>query len=105
MSKHYIVAGAVSGSIYFFERIPCRFLQLIPNSGGAINLLAISPQEQFIAFTTQKGVLHIYRIDLTTVQPPSSSYYHQTNITQIKWKHDENQVFFGDMKGSVCPII
>lgn len=83
-------------------RRPCKFLQLIPNLSGAINHVAISPQENYIAFTTHKGSIHIYVIDLTTVQPTIlSSHYHEMNITQIQWKLNEKQLFLGDVKGNV----
>lgn len=103
-SKKYITCGASSGSMYVFMRQPCKFLQLIPNLSGAISHIAISPQENYVAFTTQKGSIHIYVIDLTTVQPTilSSHYhYHEMNITQIKWKQNEKQLFLGDVKGNV----
>lgn len=101
-SKKYITCGASSGSIYVFMRQPCKFLQLIPNLSGAINHIAISPQENYVAFTTQKGSIHIYVIDLTTVQPTIlSSHYHEMLITQIQWKQNEKQLFLGDVKGNV----
>lgn len=88
--------------MYVFMRQPCKFLQLIPNLSGAINHIAISPQENYVAFTTQKGSIHIYVIDLTTVQPTIlSSHYHEMIITQIKWKQNEKQLFLGDVKGNV----
>lgn len=101
-STNYIVCGATSGSLYLFQRQPCKFLQLIPNLYGAISHVAISPQEHFIAFTTQKGTILVYVIDLTAVQPVVvSSYYREMCITQLKWKQNECQLFFGDMKGNV----
>lgn len=85
-----------------FQRNPCKFLQLIPNLYGAINHVAISPQEHFIAFTTQKGTILVYVIDLSAIQPVVvSSYYREMSITQLKWKQNECQLFFGDMKGNV----
>lgn len=83
-------------------RHPCKFLQLIPNLSGAINHIAISPQENYVAFTTQKGSIHIYVVDLTAVQPTIlSSHYQDMIITQIKWKQNEKQLFLGDVKGNV----
>lgn len=102
-SFNYIVCGATSGSLYLFQRQQnCKFLQLIPNLSGAINNVAISPQEHYIAFTTQKGTILVYVIDLTTVQPVViSSYYREMTVTQLKWKQNECQLFLGDMKGNV----
>lgn len=102
-SLNYIVCGATSGSLYLFQRQPsCKFLQLIPNVSGAINNVAISPHEHYIAFTTHKGTVLVYVIDLTTVQPVViSSYYREMNVTQLKWKQNECQLFLGDMKGNV----
>lgn len=102
MSKNFIVCGAISGSVYIFQRDQCKFLQLIPNMSGTINHVAISPHEQYIAFTSQKGTIHVHKIDFTTIQPVIvSSYFHEMNITQIVWKRNENQLFIGDLKGNV----
>lgn len=95
------MCGATSGSLYLFQR-DCKFLQLIPNLNGAINNVAISPLENYIAFTTQKGNVLVYAIDLTTVQPMViSSYYREMTVTQLIWKQNECQLFLGDMKGNV----
>ncbi|XP_031635331.1 Hermansky-Pudlak syndrome 5 protein homolog [Contarinia nasturtii] len=52
--------------------------------------------------TPNMCAIHIYVRDYTAVKPiVISSYYHQTNITQIKWSRNENQLFFGDVKGTV----
>ncbi|XP_055307237.1 BLOC-2 complex member HPS5 homolog isoform X4 [Sitodiplosis mosellana] len=102
VSKNYIVCGATSGSIYLFRRCPVSLLQLIPNLNGPIKLVAISPLEQYICFTTQRGAINVYILNFSTLQPIISSYYlHEMNITQIKWKQNENQIYFGDIKGNV----
>lgn len=102
VSKNYIVCGATSGSLYLFRRFPISLIQLIPNLNGPIVHVAISPYEHYIGFTTQRGAINVYIIDFTTLQPVISSYYiHEMNITQIKWKQNENQLYFGDMKGNV----
>lgn len=102
VSKNYIVCGATSGTLYLFRRWPISLIQLIPNLNGPIKHVAISPHEHYIGFTTQRGAINVYIIDFTILQPIISSYYiHEMNITQIKWKQNENQLYFGDMKGNV----
>lgn len=65
-------------------------------------MIAISPQEQYIAFTTKKGSILIYIIDLTQIRPViCSSYCHEMEITQIRWKKNESQLYLGDFNGTV----
>lgn len=104
-STNYIVCGATSGSIYLFQRKPCKFLQLIPNTFGPINNVAISPQENYVAFSSQKGTILVYAIDLLAVRPHVlSSYYREMSITELIWKHNECQLYFGELKGNVFVV-
>lgn len=69
---------------------------------GAINMISISPQEHYVAFTTQKGTVLVYVIDFKQIQPVfCSSYYHEMKVTQIRWKKNESQFYLGDFKGTV----
>lgn len=103
VSKNYIVCGATSGSLYIFERDNCKFLQLIPSSNGVINHVAISPKEQYLAFTTKKKAISIHSIDWKSNRPIRffTSCYHEMDITQIIWRQKECQIIFGDDKGQV----
>lgn len=122
VSKNYIVCGATSGSLYIFRRHPSiSLIQLIPNLNGPLTLVSVSPFEHFICFTTTQPIikgkpssstfsstqpsLNVYRINFETLQPIISSYYlHEVNITQIKWKRNENQLYFGDMNGNISLV-
>lgn len=64
--------------------------------------MAISPKERYVAYTTHKGTIQIYSIDLKSSQPVIfTSYYHEISITQIKWRQHETQLILGDDKGRV----
>lgn len=101
-SRNYVVCGASSGSIYLFQRKPCKFLQLIPNIFGTITHVVISPQEHYVAFASQKGTILLYVIDLTSMQPTVlTAFYREMTVTELKWRQNECQIFFGDVKGNV----
>lgn len=101
-STNYIVIGASSGSIYIFQRSPCKYLQLIQNMYGPINHVAISPQEKFIAFSTVKGTICVYVIKLTAAYPQIvTAHYEDTTVMCLHWKRNEEQLFYGDDKGNV----
>lgn len=102
-SRNFIVCGATSGSIYLFQRHPCKFLQLIPDVFGPIVHVAISPEEHYVAYCSHKGTILVYVIDLDGNAQPTilSTYYREMTITQLKWRQNESQLFAGDMKGNV----
>lgn len=101
-SHNYIVCGASSGSVYIFQRSSCKFLQLIPNTCGPINNIAISPNDRYVAFSSQKGTILVYVVDLTATEPQVvNSHYRDTTITCLHWKQNECQFFYGDKKGNV----
>lgn len=102
-SQNYVACGATSGSIYLFQRQPCKFLQLIPNVFGPISHVAISPQEHYVAYSSHKGTMLVYVIDLESNAQPTilSTYYREMIITQLSWRQNESQLFAGDLKGNV----
>lgn len=79
---------------------------MIPSLEGALNHVVISPKEQYISFTTQRGIILNYTINLKAIQPViyKTSCNSETNITQIIWRDNEHQLFFGDTKGQVFLI-
>lgn len=55
-----------------------------------------------MAFTSQRGTVLVYFIDLTSVQPlVVTAYFREMTIAQLKWKENETQLFAGDLKGNV----
>lgn len=101
-SHNYIVCGASSGSIYIFQRSPCKFLQLIPSTSGPISNIAISPNDRYVAFCSQKGTILLYVVDFTATEPQVvQSHYRDTAVTCLQWKQNESQFFYGDKKGNV----
>lgn len=106
-SSNYIVLGATSGSIYLFRRTPSavQFLQIIQNMYGPINHVAISPQEKFVTFSTVKGTICVYVIDLTAAYPQIvTAHYEDTQVTCLHWRRSEEQLFYGDQKGNVFVV-
>lgn len=102
-SRNYVACGATSGSIYLFQRQPCKFLQLIPNTFGSISNVAISQQEHYVAYSSQKGTILVYVIDSENDAQPTilSTYYREMKITQLHWRKNESQLFVGDLTGNV----
>lgn len=96
--------GATSGSIYLFRRTTAavQFLQIIQNMYGPINHVAISPQEKFVTFSTVKGTICVYVIDLAAAYPQIvTAHYADTLVTCLHWRRNEEQLFYGDQKGNV----
>lgn len=101
-SSNYIVLGATSGSIYLFRRNPLEYALLIQNMYGPINHVAISPQEKFVSFSTIKGTICVYVINLAASYPQIvTAHYEEATVTCLHWKRNEEQVFYGDNKGNV----
>lgn len=99
------MCGATSGSIYIFQRGTCKFVQLIPNTCGSINNVAISPNDRYIAYSSQRGTILVYAIDLGAAEPQVvHSHYRDTMVTCMHWKQNECQLFYGDKKGNVLLV-
>lgn len=99
-----MVLGATSGSIYLFRRTASsvEFLQIIQNMYGPINHVAISPQEKFVTFSTVKGTICVYVIDLAAAYPQIvTAHYEDTLVTCLHWRRNKEQLFYGDNKGNV----
>lgn len=56
-----------------------------------------------MAYTSHKGTILVYVIDLEGNAQPSTlfTYYREMTITQLKWRQNESQLFVGDLKGNV----
>lgn len=72
---------------------------------GPINHVAISPQEKFVVFSTIKGTICVYVINLEASYPQIvTAHYEDTTVTTLHWKRNEEQVFYGDNKGNVLLV-
>lgn len=65
-SQHYLVLGAQTGSLYFFERFSFKFLQLIifEDLNEPISLVSFAPDERLLAFATASPSRNIYLVSL-----------------------------------------
>lgn len=68
VGKQYIVFGANTGSLYFFNRGALRFLQLIssPDIHSAVTHIRFSPDERFVGLSTLDGELIVLEPNLGT---------------------------------------
>lgn len=72
---------------------------------GPINHIAISPQEKFVTFSTVKGTICVYVIDLTASYPQIvTAHYKDALVTCLQWKRNEEQLFYGDHQGNVYVV-
>lgn len=72
---------------------------------GPINHIAISPQEKFVTFSTVKGTICVYVIDLAAAYPQIvTAHYKDALVTCLQWKRNEEQLFYGDHQGNVFVV-
>lgn len=57
VSRHFILLGANTGSVYIFERESAKFLQLLSIDGmrDPVALLRFSPDEKYLALVNNKS--------------------------------------------------
>ncbi|KAG8221881.1 hypothetical protein J437_LFUL003257 [Ladona fulva] len=109
-SQNFIVIGATSGGIYVYQRKPCVFLQLIPNTEGAVTRVSISPNENMIAFATVKGI--VFLIDHNIGQNTTGSFrkvqvsndHRGAEVTSFQWNQKSNDLYIGDDKGKITVV-
>ncbi|XP_071452599.1 BLOC-2 complex member HPS5 [Hetaerina americana] len=109
-SQRFVVLGATSGGIYIFQRKPCLFLQLIPNTEGAITKVSVSPNESMFAFSTVKGF--VFLVDHNIGQDASggvrkvqvSSDHRGAQVTAFQWHQKTNDLYIGDDRGKVSVV-
>ncbi|XP_046394934.1 Hermansky-Pudlak syndrome 5 protein homolog [Ischnura elegans] len=109
-SQRFIVLGATSGGIYIFQRKPCIFLQLIPNTEGAVTQVSVSPNESMFAFSTVKGF--VFLVDHNVGQDGSggvrkvqvSSDHRGAQITAFQWHLRTSDLYIGDDKGKISVV-
>ncbi|XP_046665581.1 uncharacterized protein LOC124357648 [Homalodisca vitripennis] len=107
VSPSFLVFGATSGGLYVFRREPCTFLQLLPNKEGAVNRVAISPDEKLIAFASVRGIVCVLQRAETSTSTRclNRSVEHSgTTVTAICWVDHSDQVFVGDNQGRLSVI-
>lgn len=101
--------GATSGSLYLFNR-QGKFLHLIPSKHGAVNHLAISANEKYVGFSTQRSVVCVYAVNLSAQAAPQVIFTNlcsdqSVQVTCIHWTQDEKQFYYGDSKGQVNLVL
>ncbi|XP_037947307.1 Hermansky-Pudlak syndrome 5 protein homolog [Teleopsis dalmanni] len=109
ISENYVIFGATSGSLYLFNRCSGKFLHLIPNKHGPINHLAISVNEKYVAFSTNRSIC-VYAVNLSAQVAPQVIYTNLSSdqsvqVTCLHWTHDEKQFYYGDSRGQVNLVL
>ncbi|XP_030374886.1 Hermansky-Pudlak syndrome 5 protein homolog [Scaptodrosophila lebanonensis] len=109
ISENFIIFGATSGSLYLFNRVG-KFLHLIPNKHGSISHLAISSNEKYVAFATQRSLICVYAVNLSAQISPQVIVTHLSSdqsvqVSCIHWTQDEKQFYYGDTRGQVNLVL
>ncbi|EDV94810.1 Hermansky-Pudlak syndrome 5 protein homolog [Drosophila grimshawi] len=109
ISDNYIIFGATSGSLYFFNR-GGKFMHLIPNKHGPVTHLSISANNKYVAFATQRSLICVYAVNLSAQAAPQVIVTHlstdqSVQVSCIHWTPDEKQFYYGDTRGQVNLVI
>uniref|UniRef100_A0A0A1XQ96 Hermansky-Pudlak syndrome 5 protein homolog n=1 Tax=Zeugodacus cucurbitae TaxID=28588 RepID=A0A0A1XQ96_ZEUCU len=110
ISTNYVIFGATSGSLYLFNRCTGKFLQLIPNKHGPVTHLAISANEKYVAFSTQRSMICVYAVNISAHTTPQVIFTNLSSdqtlqVTCIHWTQDEKQFYYGDTRGQVNLVL
>lgn len=105
-----MIFGATSGSLYLFNRCSGKFLQLIPNKHGPVTHLAISVNEKYVAFSTQRSMICVYAVNISAHTTPQVIFTNLSSdqtlqVTCIHWTQDEKQFYYGDTRGQVNLVL
>lgn len=103
-SEKYLVFGATSGSLYLFQRSPCKFRYLIPNRTSSVSLVAISCSERYIAHATGTGEIFLSVLDSETGSPERAVKLETGRITCLHWAAGDKCLYFGDDCGRVACV-
>ncbi|ALC45642.1 p [Drosophila busckii] len=109
ISDNYIIFGASSGSLYFFNRNG-KFMHLIPNKHGPVTHLSISANNKYVAFATQRSLICVYAVNLSAQATPQVIVTHLSSdqsvqVSCIHWTPDEKQFYYGDTRGQVNLVL
>ncbi|XP_060651181.1 BLOC-2 complex member HPS5 homolog [Drosophila nasuta] len=109
ISDNYIIFGATSGSLYFFNRAG-KFMHLIPNKHGPVTHLSISANNKYVAFATQRSLICVYAVNLSAQAAPQVIVTHlstdqSVQVSCIHWTPDEKQFYYGDTRGQVNLVL
>lgn len=70
--------------------------------------LAISANEKYVAFSTQRSLICVYAINLSALAAPQVIFTHlqgDVQVTCIHWTQDEKQFYTGDSRGQVNLVL
>ncbi|KAH8407790.1 hypothetical protein KR222_008218 [Zaprionus bogoriensis] len=109
ISDNYIIFGATSGSLYFFNRAG-KFMHLIPNKHGPVTHLSISANNKYVAFATQRSLICVYAVNLSAQATPQVIVTHlstdqSVQVSCLHWTPDEKQFYYGDTRGQVNLVL
>ncbi|XP_059608747.1 BLOC-2 complex member HPS5 homolog [Phlebotomus argentipes] len=103
-SDKCLVFGATSGSLYLFQRSPCKFRHLIPNRTSSVSLVAISGSEKYIAHATASGEIFLTMLGSEASSPERAIKIDAGRITCLHWATGDKCLYFGDDRGRVACV-
>uniref|UniRef100_A0A1L8DCX1 Putative hermansky-pudlak syndrome 5 n=1 Tax=Nyssomyia neivai TaxID=330878 RepID=A0A1L8DCX1_9DIPT len=103
-SEKYLVFGATSGSLYVFQRSPCKFRHLIPNRTSSVTLVAVSANEKYVAHVTASGEIFLTPLDTEAASPERAGKVETGKISCIHWANGDKCLYFGDDRGRVACV-
>lgn len=61
---------------------------------------------RFIGFTTDKGIVAVYVLNFEAKEPivVTAQSEETKDVTCLEWKSDEQHLFVGNKKGTVCIV-
>uniref|UniRef100_A0A7G3AJG2 Putative hermansky-pudlak syndrome 5 n=1 Tax=Lutzomyia longipalpis TaxID=7200 RepID=A0A7G3AJG2_LUTLO len=103
-SDKYLVFGATSGSLYLFQRSPCKFRHLIPNRTTSVTHVSVSTSEKYVAHATASGEIFLSALDSEAAIPERAGKVDTGRITYLHWANGDKCLYFGDDRGRVTRV-
>ncbi len=103
----YLVLGANTGTLYFYEKDTLRFLALISNKDirEPISKIKFSNLPNILAISTAKGSIFLLELNLNNRKEKEKvifKYIHKEELTCLEWGDDT--LFFADDVGNIAAI-
>ncbi|GBL75740.1 Hermansky-Pudlak syndrome 5 protein [Araneus ventricosus] len=109
VSRHYIVFGTNAGGVVFLQHDTLSYIKTVTAKEGPVCQVALSPDENVVAFATSRGVTvimeHNAERGAAQAQRLQISFEHRgAVVTAIQWNVSSSKVYIGDDKGRVSVI-
>ncbi|GFS95742.1 hermansky-Pudlak syndrome 5 protein [Nephila pilipes] len=106
VSRHYVVFGTNAGGVVFLQHDTLSYIKTVTAKEGPVCQAALSPDENVIAFATNRGVAIVmeHNAERGTAPPQrlQISFEHRGSIvTAMQWNISSSKIYIGDDKGRV----